>query len=254
MANGLFTEWFVPAAKSPSHANVTVLNEQKSVRASVLDSVRKNLLDHLVGLEVIASIGGFESAAKVIQNSLPTSKKTRSGDFGEILATEYAEQALKFIVPVRKLRYKDDREMPMRGDDTIGFRFADKPVTVLKAEAKSRIKLSKSVVSEAVTNLRKNSGRPNPSTLSFISRRLREWQKHEMAVAIEGLQENDIPFPTIKHLIFTLSGNDPSDFLKAESASFHAQIDRELAGCVIPDHADFIAAIFAAALSAPEAS
>jgi hypothetical protein len=38
----------------------------------------------------------------------------------EILATELVEEEIGLRVPVRRLRYKDGRNMPMRGDDFIG--------------------------------------------------------------------------------------------------------------------------------------
>ncbi len=39
---------------------------------------------------------------------------------GEILATEFIEFQTEFRIPVRRLRYKDGREMALRGDDFLG--------------------------------------------------------------------------------------------------------------------------------------
>jgi hypothetical protein len=250
MANTFLKTWLKKDRNESAPANVVVLRERTNSRVLVLSALKKALFDHFVGLEIIQSIGGFAKAANVIQNALPTDKKTRSGDCGEILATEYAEQYLGYTIPVRKLRYKDDREMAMRGDDVLGFLFTKKPVGILKTEAKSRINLSKGVVQEADAGLKRHNGRPNPSTLSFISRRLRENGKHDLAGLIEQLQKVDIPLKTVAHLIFTLSGNDPDDYLKSGAKSCHQDIDRLLAGCVIPDHAEFIASLFDAAAKA----
>ena len=244
MSQSYIKTWLKKTQPPGVPSNITVLNEQAGKRALVLDAVKKSLLDHLIGLEIIKEMGGFAKAASVIQNTLPQNKKTRSGDFGEILATEYMEQVLEYTVPIRKLRYKDDREMSMRGDDTIGFRFQKKPPSILKTEAKSRISLSRSVVTEAADGLKRHNGRPNPSTLSFISRRLREQGKDDLASILEQVQERDIPLSTISHLIFTVSGNDPKEYLKVEAASCYPEVQRFLAGCVIPDHAEFIASIY----------
>jgi len=209
-----------------------------------MQAIRDTVLDHLVSADIIESIGGLKKAATIIRNSLPLSKISRSGDFGEIMATEFVEQATEYSVPVRRLRYKDDRSVAMRGDDVLGFQFDQVPPKVLKTESKSRANLTNAVVKEASDGLCRHQGRPNPSTLSFISRRLREMDQHDLAELIEELQESDIPLASISHLIFTLSGNDPANVLVSEAKSPIKAISRQLAGCLIPDHASFIAQVF----------
>lgn len=63
---------------------------------------------------------GFKVAAKILSEAMPQTPKGRSGDLGEILATELVEEEIGLRVPVRRLRYKDGRNMAMRGDDFIG--------------------------------------------------------------------------------------------------------------------------------------
>ena len=88
---------------------------------------------------MIEKIGGYKKAAHVVKNRLPTGKAIRSGDLGEILATEYVDQETNSRVPIKRLRYKDDQQMAMRGDDVIAVRPGPKRMTqVLKVEAKSR--------------------------------------------------------------------------------------------------------------------
>jgi hypothetical protein len=65
---------------------------------------------------------GFVGAAAVLAERLPRTPRARSGELGEIFATELVEEELGFEVPVRRLRYKDCREMALRGDDFIGVR------------------------------------------------------------------------------------------------------------------------------------
>jgi Cap4 SAVED domain len=60
---------------------------------------------------------GYKAAAQILRERLPRTKKARSGDLGEILACELVEEERHFTVPVRRLRYKDGREMALRGDD-----------------------------------------------------------------------------------------------------------------------------------------
>ena len=50
---------------------------------------------------------------------MPQTPKGLSGDLGEISSRpELVEEELGLRVPVRRLRYKDDRNMAMRGDDS----------------------------------------------------------------------------------------------------------------------------------------
>jgi hypothetical protein len=68
---------------------------------------------------------GKAAAAQKLRLKFPQTVKTRSGDLGEILATEYIEKHTQFSVPIKKLRWHDHREMAMRGDDVIGFKLND---------------------------------------------------------------------------------------------------------------------------------
>lgn len=248
MAADFLKTWLRVATPKGAPATVAVLTERRGQRAVVAHAIRKTVLDHFVGADIIASIGGLKKAAAVIRNALPADKIARSGDFGEILATEYVDQATEYHVPIRRLRYKDDRKMAMRGDDVLGFVLAEKPVRILKVESKSRIALTKTVLQEASDGLCRHQGRPNPSTLSFISRRLRERANHDFAELIERLQESEIPLRTIEHLIFTLSANDPAALMQLHATSPIRDIMRRLTGCVIKDHSSFISQVYDSAM------
>ena len=92
---------------------------------------------------------GKPAAAELIEGKLPTSKQIRSGDLGEIYATEWIDtQSGGFRALIKRLRWKDHRNMAMRGDDVIGM--LEDPAThrlvFIKAEAKSRAKLTNQVL------------------------------------------------------------------------------------------------------------
>ena len=72
-----------------------------------------------------------------------------------MIATDYIEECTNFIVPIRKLRWRDHRDMAMRGDDVIGIYVnpEDQTVHFLKAEAKANKALSNDVLSKARTEL-----------------------------------------------------------------------------------------------------
>jgi hypothetical protein len=203
------------------------------------------LADHFVGEATIVQAGGYKKAAAIIVNSLPSSKKTQSGDLGELLATEYLNAETAFVVPVKKLRWKSDRQMAMHGNDVIGVDTTVKPVRVLKGECKSRGTFSISVANEAVENLDKHDGRPNPSTLAFITKRLYEEMRDDEARVFQDLQcAGAIAAKNVTHMIFALSGNDPAKYLAAASKSKHRGIKRENAAILISDHGAFITAVY----------
>lgn len=65
---------------------------------------------------------GKPAAAALIQGKLPTTKAIRSGDLGEIYAAEWINaHSGGYRAPIHRLRWKDHRNMAMRGDDVIGI-------------------------------------------------------------------------------------------------------------------------------------
>jgi len=130
-----------------------VRKESSRVENFRLSALKELLAAHFVGEATIVQAGGYPKAAKIIANSLPSNKKTRSGDLGELLATEYINSETRYVVPIKKLRWKSDREMPMHGNDVIGIDPKAKPIAVLKTECKSRASFSDSVANEAAASL-----------------------------------------------------------------------------------------------------
>src|SRR5262249_52408835 len=113
----LFETWLELTTSGSN--DVPVYGERANARAEGLADLRKLLADHFIGEKAVLKMGGYEKASSVIRKSLPTSKRTRSGDLGELIATEYVDGQTNFRIPVRKLRWKSDREMPMHGNDLI---------------------------------------------------------------------------------------------------------------------------------------
>lgn len=213
MANDLFSTWLT---RSTQDERVAVWSERPGARAAGLSTVRKLVAQHFVGEATILQAGGYTKAAAVIENSLPTDKRTRSGDLGELLATEYVDAQTEFTVPIRKLRWKSDRQMPMHGNDVIAVDPTQTAVRILKGECKSRAAFGAAVVREAAESLDKHGGRPNPSTLAFITKRLYEDNRDAEAALYRDLQcKGAITPKQVTHLIFGLCGNDPTISLKA---------------------------------------
>lgn len=191
---------------------------------------------------------GKPAAAALIQNKLPTTKAIRSGDLGEIYATEWIDaHSGSYRAPIKRLRWKDHRNMAMRGDDVIGI-FQDaqtQRLYFLKTEAKSRITLTAQVLTEARAALDKDGGLPSAHALSFISARLLELGDLPLADAIDdALLKHGIPVQNVRHLLFTFSGNAPNALLTASLQSYPGPINQWGIGLRVEDHAAFIGAVY----------
>lgn len=245
MPNDLFNKWLHQIATP--HKNVALYGERSGARTVGLKTLKPLVADHFVGEATILSAGGYEKAADLIKNSLPTSNKktTRSGDLCELLATEYVDSETSFVVPIKKLRWKSDREMPMHGNDVIGVDPTVTPTRVLKGECKSRAVFGAGVVTEAAKTLDLHDGRPNPSTLAFIAKRLYEQKRDDEANVFRDLQcTATIAAKSITHMIFVLAGSDPSADLAAGPKPKRSGIKRENAAVLIGDHQAFIKAVY----------
>jgi hypothetical protein len=121
-----------------------------------------------------------------------------------------------------------------------------KTFRVLKGECKSGARFAKRVVKEAATGLDNDGGRPNPSTLAFITKRLYELGDDKQAKVFEHLQVSGaLETKDVEHMIFALAGHDPSSHLSAAPAPKDRAITRTAAAFVVADHVAFVAAVYA---------
>ena len=191
---------------------------------------------------------GKSAAAALIKGKLPTTKRIRSGDLGEIYATEWINaHGGGYLTPVKKLRWKDHRNMAMRGDDVIAIRLdpQSRHLRFLKTEAKSRVRLTGQVLADARTGLDKDGGLPSAHALSFISARLFELGNLPLADAIDDAQlKHSIPTQNIHHLLFTFSDNVPDALLTASLQAYQGEIPQFYVGLRVEGHAEFISAVY----------
>jgi hypothetical protein len=189
---------------------------------------------------------GKNKAADYIASKLPTSKTGKSSDIGEILSTEYIDAHTRFDAPIKRLRWRDHREMAMRGDDVIGIDASGKgPVGFLKAEAKSRASLKTQTVEEARAALNRDDGLPSPHALGFVAERLHEIGNETLSDVIDDIQLNKQIKPTqVEHLLFTFSGNASRDFLAADLTSYKGTIRQTSVGVRVKGHQHFIAEVY----------
>jgi hypothetical protein len=188
---------------------------------------------------------GKEKAAKYLRDKLPQLPKIRSGDLGELLATEFIREHTPYTVPINRLRWKDHRNMPLRGDDVIGVTEDEVEIAFLKSEVKSRKSLSASVVASARAALDANGGLPSPHALAYVSDRLHETGQDALSDRILRSQLQDgITVHQVEHLLFTFSANTPGKLLEADLNAYGGQIHQNDVGFHAVKHQEFIATVF----------
>jgi len=234
-----------------SRGNIFSIIELKPAEFDSLVSELVDLLpEHYISPESIADILarlGKGAAAKKLRDKIPEVKNIRSGDVGEVITTDYIEEYTDFIVPIRKLRWRDHRDMAMRGDDVIGIYVnpADQTLRFLKAEAKSNKSLSRDVLSKARIELDNDEGFPAPHALGFVIDRLKDNGNNELANQIEKAQLVDgINANQVEHLLFTFTASNPATLQKEAFDSYGGGIKQSSVGFRVTNHQEFITSVF----------
>lgn len=252
----LFDEWCERDANEDGRKRLLRYTERQNGRAGIAnrlpDLVRSHYDDMARIAEDIAALG-YAGAAALLAERLPRTPRARSGELGEILASELVEEHLGFSVPVRRLRYKDGREMALRGDDFIGVRLgADGELALLKGEAKSRANLAAATIAEARTALSRDGGRPTATSLLFVADRLMEGEGDgaQLGRTIRNEVANkSVPATRIDHTLFTMSGNAAPQALADDLQTAGADRTQTVIHFRIEDHQEFIRVTYEGALA-----
>lgn len=244
------TDKSIVTTQSANQHTLTIL----TLNADEFDPLVTGLVDLLpefyIAPESIADILarlGKKAAAKKLRDKIPEVKKIRSGDIGEILATEYIEDSTDFQVPIRKLRWRDHRNMAMRGDDVIGIYVnpSDQTVRFLKTEAKSYKSLGTAVLSEARKELDNDNGLPSPHALGFVIDRLKDTGNSELADLLEKVQLVDgIKANQVEHLLFTFTASNPIPLQKVAFDAYIGNIQQTSVGFRVMDHQSLIKSVY----------
>ena len=246
-----FYDWCDSADMPLGNHHVRVMTGRPGDIATGIQMTARAIPAHYTTEERIAAALaklGKTAAAHMLNDLLPQTAQIRSGDLGEIYATEWIDAYSGYRAPIKRLRWKDHRNMAMRGDDVIGMLLdaETQRLSFLKTEAKSRINLRAQTLEEARSGLDKDSGLPSSHALSFISARLMEIGTDAPLVdAIdEALYRHGIPPESVKHLLFTFSGNPPQALLTQALQAYPGPIGQWGVGLHIDNHAAFVGAVY----------
>jgi len=242
----LIADWCTCQATETGQKRLRKYTEKTNGRqlaAAALPPTMRSHYDDIRRISEDIKLLGYTKASELLSQRMPRSTRARSGEFGEILATELVEEDLGYRVPVRRLRYKDGREMALRGDDFIGISQANGALKYAKGESKSRANLASATIAEARAVLSRDAGRPTPTSILFVADRLMEWGGTDEVLgrAIRNEVANKaVPTSNIEHILFTVSGNSTpqalaDDLLSAPAGHPHTTIHVQ-----VPDHQAFI--------------
>lgn len=246
-----FADWCAENEEEVGGHQLTILT---SVAASLTigrDAAAQIVPTHYASEERIAALLerlGKPASAKFIRDKLPEGKKIRSGDLGEIFATEYVGESTIYTVPIKRLRWKDHRNMSMRGDDLIAVRVPDDETSIefMKGETKSRAALTTAVLSEARSALDKDRGLPSPHALTFVADRLREVGDEGTADAIDDAQLVDGILPAqVCHFLFIFCGSQPDNLMRTNLTTYGGTINQLYVGLRVSTHQAFIKDVYA---------
>ena len=242
-----FNKWTESEDHSVKGYNITLLSVNNNAEA--ITQLAETIPDHFASqYSTILKRLGKPRAAAYLSEKLPTTKQIKSGDLGEIIATEYINAHTNFETPIRRLRWKDHRNMSMRGDDAIGVYFPDnngEDIAFLKVEAKSAQTLSQGTVDEARKALDNYEGRPSPHSLTFIADRLYKIGETKKGDYIILFQTSvDIRDDQVEHMLFTYSANSPENFLKSDQVSYKSGYCQNTVGVHANSHTRIINDVF----------
>lgn len=249
----LYERWCESTKEKDRRKHYWTYVERDGGRHEIRNDLAERVRSHYDRLERIAEDVkrlGYEVAGKILRAGMPQAAKGRSGDLGEILATELVEEEICLRVPVRRLRYKDGRDMAMRGDDFIGAGYGGtgEKLWLLKGEAKSNQALGKATVTRARTVLNRDNGRCTPDSLLFVANRLLESDDPDDNELGRSLRDEvglkSLRADRIDHMLFTVSGNGPHASLKEDLATAGIDRDHYVVNIHVEDHQDFIAAVY----------
>jgi hypothetical protein len=249
----MFDDWCdIDEAAHGEKKKLCGLNEKPDGRPAIKDELIERVRSHYDKLEQIAEDVerlGFPGASAILGERLPRTPRARSGEMGEIIAAEFIEDYTDFRIPVRRLRYKDGREMALRGDDFLGVEEdEDDRLLFLKGESKSRQAVSNAVVTDARERLSADDGRPTPLSLLFVADRLLESQDEQDKALGRRIRDEialkTVPPQRITHGLFTLSGNSSKAILEADLEEADGAHNHLSVGFHVEGHQAFIAEIY----------
>jgi len=217
--------WFDEAVRNVAYTRFEhrPIVEREGLREQVKAHLAEAVLDHHIAPGAVAGVlrrRGFRKAAEILTGRLPADERTRTGNFGEVVASEHLRQRYGYEMPVFKLRYMDNPQMPMRGEDLIAFRIGRRRTidALCVGESKAMKNFDAREVEDAHGRLQL-AYRPHPISLLLISNILHE-KGDALADRVDVIIETLATRPVRReNWIFIFTGSRPRDPFSTIQAS-----------------------------------
>lgn len=116
-------------------------------------------------------------------------------------------------MPIFKIRFRDNYDLPMRGEDIVAFKFdtQNRVTRLIIGEAKTTVRYQRSIVRKAHNRLG-SAYHPRPMTLAMLAEILYEAGKDALAREIDPVSDELISrgFPR-ENWIFVINQSQPED-------------------------------------------
>ncbi len=146
------------------------------------------------------------------------------------------------MVGPSRLIDRDHQEWAMRGDDALGAKLdPDGNVRIVKAEAKSRVKLGKGTIAEAREGLARDNELPSPQSLAQFAERLLSTDDVEIGIAVSAMQRDETIRPhNVNHLMFLFTSSNPSQHVIADLEEYEGAVAQLTITLRVQEHQKFI--------------
>jgi Cap4 SAVED domain len=248
--------WFAAGTLNTDYTKFTHSPvKEDAARVRVRPPFTEAVVDHHIAPEALEGAlarMGFMKTKAMLMERLPTEPRTRTGNFGEVLAAEHLRQRHGYDMPVFKLRYMDNPQMPMRGEDLVAFRIGIKRVitALCVGESKAMQNFDSRAVKDAHLRL-KTAYHPHPVSLMMISSILHD-RKSKLAEQVDTIIETLGIRPIHReNWIFLITGNRPTDPFSEIQADAAVVENLTCVDVVLVNLSDFVTEIFNTPLRRP---
>lgn len=120
-----------------------------------------------------------------LRSLYPRNLNTQKGNLAEVVLAEYLMATDSVSLPVYRLRFNQNVEQSIKGDDVLAFDLDSDPIRIIVGETKFRSTPSPKDVRDIVESLVKAHTRRIPSSLQFIADILYHGQQRDLARRVE---------------------------------------------------------------------
>lgn len=206
--------------KSKNYKSIK-LNEINGARNIIKNALIEVIIKHYISQNEVKRLLNnekFSTLESVIKSKLPKNDLIRKGDFGEIIAMEHLKQKYGYYFPIFKLRYKNNPEKPLHGEDIIAFKIENNKITaVCIGESKVNKRYNSRTLQNAFSQLCESN--INPKSLQLISTYLIEKENFDLADQIyELLDLKNFNKIDKDNWIFYITGNYRKKYLDVDNS------------------------------------